>query len=294
MDSSGRHVVVIEPLKGGGGASINQDGTAGTDSDGGFLRNTPVESIEAHVPVLVERYELLPDSAGAGRHRGGWGTCLEFRVELPDSIVTARGMERCRFEPWGLRGGQASIRTQAFVTDGQSGERRVVGRINVLQLGPGDVVSLWASGGAGYGDPLERELGLIEADIRSELLSPSQAETYGVVFSEDGQIDASATGARRTALAGHASTAAPLFDLGPSRREYERVWSDAQSSALVEFLMELPIGLRSFAKREIHLRIDSLGLEATQETMRAIWSDYEEKLRGFVHEVAPSVSAIVA
>ena len=57
-----------------GGATRPRDGPAAIDSAAGFLKNTPVESMEAHIPVLTERYELRTDSAGPGRHRGGWGS----------------------------------------------------------------------------------------------------------------------------------------------------------------------------------------------------------------------------
>ena len=120
LDTGIRQVAVLEPLQGGGGAADMADGVSGNDSAVGFLRNTPVESIEANIPVVVERYELAPDSAGAGRRRGGWGTRFDFRVLRPGSIVTARGMERCRFEPWGLAGGRAGGRTKAVLKSGSN------------------------------------------------------------------------------------------------------------------------------------------------------------------------------
>ena len=135
LETGERQVAVLEPLQGGGGATARDDGVSGNDSAAGFLRNTPVESLEAAVPVLIERYELLPGSAGPGRLRGGWGTRIDFRVLRPESIVTARGMERCRFEPWGLAGGAPAQRTRAFVNLGTAAERDV-GRIDVLRPSP--------------------------------------------------------------------------------------------------------------------------------------------------------------
>ena len=61
LEHGGTKVSVLEPLQGGGGASARGDGVSGSDSAAGYLRNTPVESIEAAVPVLVLRYELAAD-----------------------------------------------------------------------------------------------------------------------------------------------------------------------------------------------------------------------------------------
>jgi N-methylhydantoinase B len=252
--SGKRDVTVLEPMFGGGGATRRGPGPAAIDSGGGFLKNTPVESMEAHIPVLTERYELLPDSAGPGKHRGGWGVQFDFRILRPESIVTARGIERTRFEPWGLAGGHAATRTRTFVNAGTEREREI-GRIDVLHLEPGDIVSVWTSGGGGYGNPLERDPAAVSADVRSGLLSASAAKRdYGVVM-RDGTVDPQATAALR---AGRMDSLDPLalFDLGPSRREYETVWTEGLSEALASFLLTLPPPFRAYAKREIHRRID--------------------------------------
>jgi N-methylhydantoinase B len=210
--------------------------------------------MEAHIPVLTERYELLPDSAGPGQHRGGWGVQFDFRILQPESIVTARGLERIRFEPWGLAGGHAAVRTRTFVNAGTEREREI-GRIDVLHLEPGEVVSVRTSGGGGYGNPLERDPTAVAADVRGGLLSILAAERdYGVVLG-DGLVDREATAERR---AGMAMSAAPsaLFDLGPSRRQYETIWTAELSEALANFLLTLPTPFRAYAKREIHRRID--------------------------------------
>ena len=265
-----REVTVLEPMFGGGGATRRGDGPAGIDSSAGFLKNTPVESMEAHIPVLAERYELLPDSAGAGEHRGGWGVRLDFRVLRPESIVTARGVERTRFEPWGLHGGAASTRTRTFVNPGTAREHEI-GRIDVLHLEPGDVVSIQTSGGGGYGDPLDRDPNAVAADVRSGLLGAAAArDDYGVVLRE-GRPDLVATTARRA----QAADAAPgtLFDLGPSRRAYEAVWTPALSSALAEFLLTLPPSVRPFAKREIHRRIDAQREIVIPDALPVLWAE---------------------
>jgi N-methylhydantoinase B len=274
-----RDVTVLEPMFGGGGATRRGDGPAGIDSCAGFLKNTPVESMEAHIPVLAERYELLPGSAGAGQQRGGWGVRFDFRVLRPESIVTARGVERTRFEPWGLDGGHASQRTRTFVNPDTANEREI-GRIDVLHLEPGEVVSIQTSGGGGYGDPLARNLDAVAADVRSGLLSPEMAEAeYGVVIEQGVPRRASPHSSPSPIAMGEGllptsdSRLPTRFDLGPSRRAYEAIWTPEFSDALATFLLTLPPPMRGYAKREIHRRIDGGAVRATPEMLPALWAE---------------------
>ena len=101
-----RQVQVVEPMIGGGGGRPNMDGVDGADSTSGYLRNTPVESVEAEVPIVLRRYHLIPGTGGPGRNRGGLALRLDFEFSHPHSIVTARGMERFKLAPWGLHGGR--------------------------------------------------------------------------------------------------------------------------------------------------------------------------------------------
>ena len=103
---TGKHLVgVIQPICGGSGGRPMRDGIDGMDFAVGFLRNVPAETLETDMPILIERYGLRPDSGGPGRFRGGCGIELMVRVFAPDTIMTARGMERMTFRPWGRLGG---------------------------------------------------------------------------------------------------------------------------------------------------------------------------------------------
>src|SRR5215470_1187075 len=131
-----RHVQVVEPMLGGGGGRPEMDGISGADSTAGFLRNTPVESIEAEVPIVMRRYHLISDTGGAGEYRGGLAVRLDFQVFHPHAIVTARGMERCRLEPWGVAGGRAGTSGSCVVNRGTAGARDI-GKVDVLHPVPG-------------------------------------------------------------------------------------------------------------------------------------------------------------
>ena len=193
-----RHVQVVEPMLGGGGGRPGMDGLNGADSTAGYLRNTPVESIEAEVPIVLRRYHLIPGTGGPGRNRGGLALRLDFEFAHPHSIVTARGMERFRLAPWGLYGGRAGPRGAAWSIAAPTASGTSA-RWTCLHLEPGDVVSIFAPAGGGYGDPRERDPDRVLADVRAGVLTPAQArEQYGVVLA-DGQVDQEATAAARAA-----------------------------------------------------------------------------------------------
>ena len=143
-----RQVQVVEPMIGGGGGRPTMDGVDGADSTSGYLRNTPVESVEAEVPIVLRRYHLIPGTGGPGRNRGGLALRLDFEFSHPHSIVTARGMERFKLAPWGLHGGRAGTSGSCVVNRGTDRERDI-GKVDVLHLEPGDVVSIFAPSGGG-------------------------------------------------------------------------------------------------------------------------------------------------
>lgn len=97
-------LAAINPIVGGGGGMPSRDGTNGSGADSAYLKNTPVEITETEVPIRILRYGLMPDTGGAGRWRGGLATALDFQVFAPNSRVTARNRDRCRFRPWGILG----------------------------------------------------------------------------------------------------------------------------------------------------------------------------------------------
>ena len=274
LENGGRQVAALEPLQGGGGGTARGDGVDGADAAVGFLRNTPVETIEAHLPVLIERYELIPDSAGPGRHRGGWGVRLDFRLLRPESIVTAQGMERCTFEPWGVNGGQPAERTRAYMNPGTAQERDI-GQIDVLRGDPGDVISVLTSGGGGYGNPLERDPLAVVADWRKGLLTVAEAHrSYGVVVGGTGQggYDEARTAELREAMRDERPDQ-PMVAFGTARSEYAGRWNDELETALAELLYTLPTGLRPFAKRELRRRIERREGAVAPGQLRLLWEE---------------------
>ena len=173
-----RGVTVLEPMFGGGGATRRGPGPSAIDSGGGFLKNTPVESMEAHIPVLAERYELLPDPRVPGSTAAG-GAFARF-PHPPAGVHRDRAWHRAH----ALRavGPRRGARRDAHTNLRQRRRRqeREIGRIDVLHLEPGDVVSVRTTGGGGYGSPLDRDPAAVAADVRSGLLTPLAAKRdYG-------------------------------------------------------------------------------------------------------------------
>ena len=180
------HISTVQPLVGGSGARTNRDGTDGVDFITGFYRNIPTEILECDMPLLVEHYGLRPDSAGPGRFRGGMGIEYAIRVLFPGARVTARGLERFHFQPWGRGGGEpGTCSSIGFAPPDE--EEREIGKIDVLRPPPNSLVTFRTPGGGGWGDPFTRDPQAVLADIAEGLVSPEAARTqYGIALTERG------------------------------------------------------------------------------------------------------------
>ncbi len=93
-----------ETVAGGTGGGPNYPGLDGKHSHMTNTLNTPIESLEMHYPLRINRYEIRDHSGGAGQNRGGNGIVREYEF-LDDARVTILSERRCR-GPWGLKGGK--------------------------------------------------------------------------------------------------------------------------------------------------------------------------------------------
>ena len=158
--------------------------------------NTPVEILESDTPLIVERRELIPDSGGPGRMRGGLGRRVAFRIpeddyapQPPVNLGIQSG--RYQYPPEGLAGGSDGA-LAAFQVNGSPGNP-----YGLTSLQPGDVVTMDAAGGGGYGEALERDPEMVLKDVLAGYVSGEGAKRdYGVVI--DGEnLDADGTRALR-------------------------------------------------------------------------------------------------
>jgi N-methylhydantoinase B len=173
------HSVII---RGGGmGASASADGhyVSIFPANGA---NTPVEIFESDTPLIVEKRELLTDSGGAGKMKGGLGRRVVFRIpedEYAPMPPVNLGIQsgRYRYPPEGLFGGKHGAKAQ-FLVSGQPGNS-----FGLTRMKPGDVIIMDAAGGGGFGDPLDRDPEMVREDVIQGYVSLEKAkEDYGVVL----------------------------------------------------------------------------------------------------------------
>jgi len=171
------------PLGGGWGAKQGEDGVSATVCiNDGDTHNSPNEQAEAKFPLVVESYRLLPDSGGAGRHRGGLGVERVVRARVPMTMNTQ--IERAHCKPWGLAGGREGTGNDvALWLDGKWKTDFPNAKVLVAALKTGDAFRLRSGGGGGYGSPLERPAELVLKDVRQGYVSlEAAAELYGVAI----------------------------------------------------------------------------------------------------------------
>ncbi|MGB8060728.1 MAG: hydantoinase B/oxoprolinase family protein [Candidatus Sulfotelmatobacter sp.] len=160
--------------------------------------NIPNEVAEWRVPVLIERYELRADSAGAGKFRGGLGLIKEYHTLAPTTAISiAERTQASRIT--GNAGGSGGLLSAVVYYPGTSKE--FMRGKHKAELEPGDRVLLKSAGGAGWGDPFERDPERVLADVIAGYVSRTLAEqSYGVVISEQAGelvVDSAATKAAR-------------------------------------------------------------------------------------------------
>jgi N-methylhydantoinase B len=147
-------------------------------------RFSPTEVWETKNPWLLERVELLPDSGGAGRHRGGLGIQMNFRM-LEEAWVTAV-VERTKNPAWGLEGGQPAGIANSCALRQPDGSRSVFGKATRLKVPKGATLELTCGGGGGYGAPEERDPEAVRADVREGYVSEARArEQYPHAFEDE-------------------------------------------------------------------------------------------------------------
>jgi N-methylhydantoinase B len=163
----------------------------------------PAEILETRMPVVKRRCELVTDSGGPGKYRGGVSTVAEFEFlgEGASTIVCEKSEAA---EVQGLSGGMSPpFKNEIVIFPGTARERRLGKEANI-PIQAGDTLVVRAAGGGGYGRPHERSVGEVAADVRDGYVSAQAAsEVYGVIFGADGNaIDEDATAERRAAIAG--------------------------------------------------------------------------------------------
>ncbi|GGD79484.1 hydantoinase B/oxoprolinase family protein [Croceicoccus mobilis] len=187
------------------------DGPDGHSLWPGFT-NVPNEFLERYFPLVIERYETVADSGGAGLHRGGNGIVMSYRFLEPG--VIAIHDDRWFVPPWGVNGGRPGARARKIL-EKADGTKSVVGnKVEDVAVEANDILHFITWGGGGWGDPLERDPALVAKEIKQGLVTADGARAYGVVISDAGEVDDLATANLREEMR-QSRGAVPLFDYGP-------------------------------------------------------------------------------
>ena len=162
--ADGRFYVYLETLGGGAGARSYKDGSDGVQVHMTNTSNLPIEALETEYPLMIERYELVEDSGGAGKYRGGLGIRRDYRPIGHSTTFSGQG-ERFVNRPWGLFGGEPAA-TGRFATITDAGlETRLANKPSTHRIPPDTVISVITAGGGGFGDPSGRRQSALEKDF---------------------------------------------------------------------------------------------------------------------------------
>jgi N-methylhydantoinase B len=181
---TGRHYVSYETVKGGFGARPNKDGINCIASGISNTMNTPVEVMEMSFPVRIERYEIDPDSGGAGRYRGGCGAVRVWRLLEGADATGALCMERMTSPPFGLLGGKAGAAAAVTLTTPDGATRPLPGK-GAFNAPAGSVIEMITPGSGGFGPPTARDRAAIGRDLLDGYVSAASAQRgYGIADPE--------------------------------------------------------------------------------------------------------------
>ncbi|MFX0090016.1 MAG: hydantoinase B/oxoprolinase family protein [Candidatus Hodarchaeota archaeon] len=179
----GRVYAFYETVGGGYGARPSKDGIEGVQYHLTNTQNAPVEELETSYPVIIERYELIPDSDGAGRFRGGLGIRRDYRFENHSAVFSIVS-DRAKIGPWGLSGGLDGKKSRYILNPDTPNEVALSSK-TFRRLKPGDLISVQTPGGGGYGDPKRRRREKTLEDIRNGKISVKKAkEIYRLSLDE--------------------------------------------------------------------------------------------------------------
>jgi N-methylhydantoinase B len=165
-----RIFTVTAVTNGGTGARPIKDGLSSTAFPSG-VRGTPVEINESVAPLIFHRKELRPDSGGAGAYRGGLGQVIEVESAIGADFELLAAFDRIDYGARGRNGGLDGKRGSVDIRDGR--KLRSKGTQDVKA---GERVVFHTPGGAGFGDPKNRDRDALDDDIRDGLVSPTAAK----------------------------------------------------------------------------------------------------------------------
>jgi N-methylhydantoinase B len=181
-NKTGKGYVQYEIFGGGSGGRSGKDGVSGTNVNQSNAKIAPIEIIEAEFATRVRRFELIPDSGGPGKFRGGLGFVREYEVLDNDARFSLRSTKHT-VAPKGIDGGSDGKPGLCTLNPGTETARVIPSRYSDHVLHPGEVFSLDTPGGGGLGNPLERDPQRVLNDVRNGYVTRAKArEAYRVAI----------------------------------------------------------------------------------------------------------------
>lgn len=181
-----RSYVQYEIFAGGVGARSGKDGASATSFHLSNGKIAPVEIIESEFPARLERFELLRDSGGPGRHRGGLGFVREYRI-LQDEVRFSMRTDKHALAPQGIEGGQPGTTGGCIINPRSANERGMPSRFGDQKLNSGDILRIERPGGGGIGVACERRPEEVLEDVRQGYVSVQRARSdYEIIVHRNG------------------------------------------------------------------------------------------------------------
>jgi N-methylhydantoinase B len=194
--ATGKHWATLSSASIGNGADYLSDGDNCTVhhsiAGSGGSAGGSLELTESSFPMLIESYELVRDSGGAGKFRGGLGSTMQIRLLSPATVFAF--IEKAKAPHWGIDGGTEGLRNYSVIQPEGKNPYEIL-KTSGTQLAAGTVVAATAGGGGGYGNPFERPVEKVRRDVINGYVSIESARRdYRVVIDPDSfKVDEPAT-----------------------------------------------------------------------------------------------------
>ncbi|MGF6947689.1 N-methylhydantoinase B [Neobacillus sp. B4I6] len=181
--------VYMDIMEGSYGGRYGKDGMDAVDTLYANTRNNPIEDIESHYPLRVNRYELRDNESAPGKWRGGIGSIREVTFLADGSFsVEADGY---KFAPWGFDEGKSGSVGSLSILDKETNELvKLPSKLPNRHAKSGSTIQLVGPCGGGYGNPFERDPEKVLSDYLDGFISKEKSSMeYGVVITDSEKVD---------------------------------------------------------------------------------------------------------
>ena len=180
-DALRRPYIYVDFLSGAWGGRPTRDGLDGNTNMFANMASFSIEVIEAENPVEVLDYAMVADTGGPGKYRGGLSLRRTWRMLADEGILQVRS-DRSTHRPYGLQGGGPGASSRNVMNPDTPQAETLASKLT-MTLRAGQVFRHELPGAGGWGDPLTRDVGAVELDLRLGKITPEgAARDYGVVF----------------------------------------------------------------------------------------------------------------